>query len=55
MNAAECAADRAGGYLLGRSEKEMTLYFKELKRELDPEGLMNPGVERDPAAPVNPG
>jgi len=43
LGAAEEAAAAAGGFLPGRTDHAMALYYGALKKELDPLGLMNPG------------
>src|SRR5262249_3585756 len=42
LEAAEQAAAEAGGHLLGRPAEAWAAYYRELKRELDPENIMNP-------------
>ena len=41
---AEAAASAAGAVLLGSENREMEQYARELRRRLDPAGIMNPGV-----------
>lgn len=49
---AEDAAERAGAVLLGTLNASMAPYLAELRRALDPQGIMNPGAlsENGPAA-----
>jgi alkyldihydroxyacetonephosphate synthase len=42
---AERAVVASGGHLLEGSKSEFAVYYRELKRELDPYAIMNPGVE----------
>jgi len=42
--AAESAAEEAGALLLGSRNQKMEPYFVQLRAELDPNGIMNPGA-----------
>ena len=47
----EQAGVSAGGYPIGIAEPSFDSYFAALKLELDPKGLMNPGIRMDSEAP----
>ena len=42
----EAAAAEAGAYLLGSRPKDLDKYLVDLRNELDPNGIMNPGALR---------